>query len=214
MGILFSADGLYARIMERFWELLVISLLWIVCSIPLVTAGAASAAAYHTAAKVVRHGADKPIPAFFSSFKTNLRQSIPLTIGAGILLLMLGAECLALYSNPEAGTGMIILLCFALLSVLGALAYLWPCLSRFNRSSLSFLQMAVTLTFRHFPVTVLVLLLRATMLGAVWLMPWGIMIFPGAALWIETYLMERILLRYSPIPEENSPEAQMWYYQK
>ena len=56
---IFSPDGLYARVMNGFWNILVLSVLWMLCCLPVVTLGAASTAAYYAAAKVIRRKTGK-----------------------------------------------------------------------------------------------------------------------------------------------------------
>ena len=66
--------------------------------------------------------------------------------------------------------------------------------------------------FRHFPSALLV---GAMIAGAFYLgyrTLWGIFIFPGLALYGSTFIMERVLLKYMPEPEEGSEEAEKWYY--
>lgn len=75
---IFSPDGLYARVMNGFWNILVLSVLWMLCCLPVVTLGAASTAAYYAAAKVIRRKTGKIYSEFFSSFRRNFRQSVPL----------------------------------------------------------------------------------------------------------------------------------------
>ena len=100
-----------------------------------------------------------------------------------------------------------------LLAVCGCGIYLWACLSRFDQSSFALFRMSVVLTFRHFPTTILLLALFILGILGVYLMPWGILIFPGCVYVLSTYPMERILLKYSPKVPEGDAEAQKWYYQ-
>ena len=36
---------------------------------------------------------------------------------------------------------------------------------------------------------------------------------PGAAALIQTFLLEPLLKKYAPVPQEGSEEAGKWYYQ-
>lgn len=209
----FSMDGAYARFMNWLWNLLVLSVLWLVCCLPVVTIGAASTAAYYAASKVIRHRTGRIHQEFFSSFRRNFGQSLVLTVLWLLLALVLGAECLYLYSDPQVPASMLYLFAAMLLAVVGCSAYLWACLSRFDKSSFQLFRMSVVLTFRHFLTTILLLALFLLVLVGVYDMPWGILLFPGCGYYLSTYPMERILLKYSPKVSEDDPEAQKWYYQ-
>lgn len=210
---LFSMEGRYARVMNWLWNVLVLSILWLVCSLPVLTLGASSTAAYYAASKVIRHKTGRIHQEFFSSFRHNLRQSLPLTLVVELLAAVIGMECLYLYSDSRIPIPVICLFAAMLLAVLGCGSYLWACLSRFDRGSLALFRMSVVLTFRHLLTTVLLLALLIGCLLGVYFMPWGILLFPGCGFFLSTYPMERILLKYSPKVSEDDPEAQKWYYQ-
>ena len=210
---LFSMDGPYARIMNWVWDVLILSILWFVCCIPVVTIGASCTAAYYATSKVIRHHTGRIHQEFFSSFKRNIRQSIPLTVLFLLFKFVIVIECLYFYSDTRFPVAVLYFFYSMLLAVLGCALYLWACLSRFDRSSFALLRMSVILTFRHLLTTVLLLSLMILTILGIYLMPWGILVFPGFMYVLSSYLMERILLKYSPKVSENDPEGQKWYYQ-
>ncbi len=209
---LFSPDGRFARFMNLLWSLILTSGLWILCSLPVITAGAASAAAYYAMAKTVRFHTGSTAPEFFRCFKQNLRQSLPLSIGLTLALALCIVEAMYLYGDESVPLWFLYVfyLMALLLAALGI--YIWPCLSRFEMGNMALLRMGVLLLFRYLPYTLAFLLGLAALLAGIWLMPWGLPLFPGLAVYLETFLMERILLRCSPKPEAGSPEAKKWYY--
>ena len=209
---LFSQDGRFARFMNLLWGLIVTSGLWIVCSLPVVTAGAAASAAYYAVAKTVRFHTGTTAQEFFRCFKQNLRQSLPLSIGLTLALALVVVEPMYLYS--DAAVPLWFLYVFYLMALLLAALglYVWPCLSRFEMGNMALLRMGVVLMFRYLHYTLALLAGLGALLAGIYLMPWGLPLFPGLAVYGETFLMERVLLRCSPKPEEGSPEAKKWYY--
>ncbi len=199
--------------MNWFWNILVLSVLWLVCCLPVFTIGAASTAAYYAAAKTVRHKTGKISSEFFSSFRSNFCQSVPLTLVILLLTALLAVECIYLYSDSRVPAGVLYLFIAMLLAMCAMAFYLWACFSRFSLRSFQLFRMAVVLTFRHLLTTLLLLLLLCVCLAGIYLMPWGILVFPGLALYFSTYPMEKVLLRYSPKVSEDDTEAQKWYYQ-
>lgn len=209
---LFSMNGHYSRIMNWLWNVLVINILWVLCCLPVFTIGVASTAAYYAMAKCVRHNTGKVVSEFFSSFRANFKQAFLLTLILGFVLTAVLLECIYLYSNPSVPLVFLYLFYFMTAMVAACAIYTWPCLSRFHKGTIALLQMGMILVFRHLLTTVLLLLfLFITMIG-VYLMPWGILIFPGLMLYLQSFLMEKVLLRYSPKPTEEE-EASKWYYQ-
>ena len=54
MSGLFAPEGLLGRALSRFTELLTLSCLWLLCSIPLLTMGASMTALYTMTLRMVR----------------------------------------------------------------------------------------------------------------------------------------------------------------
>ena len=86
---LFNYDNPVWRFIGKLGDLILLNILWIVCSIPIVTAGASTTAVYYVTLKLVRDENDSTIKNFFHSFKENFKQSIIiwlLLMAAGALL--------------------------------------------------------------------------------------------------------------------------------
>ncbi len=210
---LFSLNGPYARFMNFLWNRIVLSVLWLLCCIPVVTIGAASAAAYYAAAKSLRHHTGTVVKTFFSAFRLNFRQATLFTFVYGAVLCFLILDCIYIYSNPAFPLPVLYLFYFLVVLAVADAIYLFPCMSRFAMGHFPLFRMSALLMTRRFLSTILLLLLFAGVVLAVYLMPWGILLFPGLGTWIQTYLMEPALLSVSPKPEPGSEEAQKWYYQ-
>ena len=77
---MFNQDSTFMTILNKAADMVILSVLWCVCSLPLLTIGASSSALYHTAVKVIRQGRGYAFSAFLTSFRQNLKQTIPLTL--------------------------------------------------------------------------------------------------------------------------------------
>lgn len=72
---IFSLDGPVGRALERFAALLGVSILWLVCSFPLATIGASTAALYTMTLRMVRNEEGKIVSGFFRAFRENFKKS-------------------------------------------------------------------------------------------------------------------------------------------
>lgn len=210
---LFAMNGPYARFMNWLWNILVVSVLWVLCCIPVFTIGPATTAAYYTMAKSVRRHNGAVASEFFSAFRSNFRQAAVFTLIFGLVLGILFLECVYLYSVPEVPLWFLYIFYFMILTAVAVTLYAWPCLSRFHLRNFELFRMAAILTFRHLTTTILLLLLLGAMCVGIYLMPWGILVFPGFMLWLQSFLMEKILMIYAPKKDEVKPDQQKWYYQ-
>ena len=93
MNKFFSIDSPLMVALGRIMDLVILSFLWLICSIPVITAGSATAALDYVTLKLVRGDEVKVAGAFFHSFKTNLKQGIVLTL----IFLILGGVLFADY---------------------------------------------------------------------------------------------------------------------
>lgn len=208
----FAIDGVYARIMNGIWNFLVISVLWILCCIPVFTIGASCTAAYYTAAKVIRGKEGKAVSEFFHAFRLNLKQSVLFSVIYGILLAVLLLECYYIYNDKSVSLPVLYLFYGLVLLLIANGQYLFPCLSRFSMKNFPLFRMATLLSIRHLITTILLLCLFGGMCILVYLMPWGILIFPGVMFYLKTFPMERVLRKSMPKLDDDDPEKQKWYY--
>ena len=93
----FSLENPIWKFIGNLADFFLLSCLWYLCCLPVVTAGAATTALYYVTLKMARGQEGQLIPAFFHSFKQNLKQATALWVGylaVGILLVLDLVICL------------------------------------------------------------------------------------------------------------------------
>ena len=83
--------SLFDRIFGFLGQLIALNLLWIVCSLPVITAGASTTALFYCTLKLHKDGDIRVIHDFFRSFKQNFKQATLiwiLMLAAGVLIHM------------------------------------------------------------------------------------------------------------------------------
>lgn len=213
---IFSPDTKFARFMNVLADILLAGILWIVCSIPLVTIAASTTSAYYAMAKCARHSAGRVTREFFHSFKDNFKQSLPVGIAVLVSSVFIVIDELYLWNNRSSlNDGLFIAMLLAIFVVVGIFMYYCPLLSRFSDTNLNILKMACVLMFRYLPLTLGVIALLILSVIGVILMPWAVLVIPGVFVYICTFPMERILHKISPEKEENivDEEEKTWYNQ-
>ena len=89
---LFNYDNPVWRFIGKFWDVLVVNLLWIICSIPIVTIGASTTAMYYVTLRLVRDEDGYTIRSFFKSFKDNFKQATAIWLIFLVVGLILGFD--------------------------------------------------------------------------------------------------------------------------
>ncbi|MCR5685263.1 MAG: DUF624 domain-containing protein [Lachnospiraceae bacterium] len=212
-GNFFGADGPLNKFADVFVGVFVTGLLTVILCVPVITAGPALTSGYYTMTKVVRHHEGYMLKSYFKSFLLNIRVSLPSWI---LYLAAIAVLIFDMYYMDMTSGAFSIAISGALIAI-AAILFMNICffyieLSRFNMKGFELFKFSMLTMFRHFPSALLV---GAMIAGAFYLgyrTLWGIFIFPGLALYGSTFIMERVLLKYMPEPEEGSEEAEKWYY--
>ncbi len=72
---IFNYDNPVWRFIGKFFDVMVLNILWTVCSIPVFTMGASTTAVYYVTLKLVRDEEGPVTRSFFKSFKENFKQA-------------------------------------------------------------------------------------------------------------------------------------------
>ena len=84
-------DNRIIRILTTLCDFLILNILWLVCSVPVITAGASTTALYSVMFKIIKKEEGYIIKSFLKAFRQNFKQS---TI---IWLLLIGTGCIVGY---------------------------------------------------------------------------------------------------------------------
>ena len=208
----FSIDGRFARFMNFLWSLIEISILQLICSLPVITVCVAAAAGYYAVSKSLRFHTGTPGKEFFRGIQKNLRQGLILTLIFGTILGVLILDCTYFYGNQRENS-LALLYLFYGLTVLTfvVMEYAAACLSRFQMKTGALLRMALVLSAKHMLTTVLLLTLTAALAFCLFMMPWGLLIFPALAMYLSTFLLEPVLRKYTP--ELKPGQEKKWYHE-
>ncbi len=210
----FSMSGKIAVFFTRIADMAILSLLWIVMCIPVLTVIPSSIALYYTAAKVLKRDCGNVFPEFFRSFRENLRQGCALDViylALGAVLIGIHAFSKGLGLGTEWGNAYYIfyLVCIVLLAAVSF--YLLPVLSRFQVSLFGGFRLAVYFAFRNLGTLIPMLITLAGACAIIYIFPIAALVLPGFYAYLMTNSVEPALRNY--IIRELDPEehAHMWY---
>lgn len=188
-------------------DMVILSCLWILCSIPLLTIGAATTALYDCAARCVRGGDDKLFARFFRTFRRELIPSIPtFLLWCGVIIG--GYAAISTYGNSVAVTDVSVAITTALLLLLtvvvGIAVWVFPLLSRFTFGIAQLNVTAIKLALLHLPRTMAlgIITVLACFLCLQFIAP--LFFLPALLAWVWTLLLEGVFQKY----ERDLPEAE------
>lgn len=202
MNGLFGPDSGLMKVLTAISDIVLISMLWLICSLPVVTVGASTTAAYYTIMKVVHKKTGYISREFFKSFKLNFKDSLIITIVYELLMALLMYNIYTMYQamgvdEPSSVTFYLLFTyCVLFLILLAVMIYTYPTLSRFVMKRFKIVRFAVYATFRHMLTTLLLLIVFIISFVALIVFPVCVIIMPGLCLYVYSIFMEKILRRY------------------
>ena len=213
----FNSENPVFRFTGRVLDILVLSVMWVVCSLPIVTIGPASAALYYSCVKCLRYKEGGAYRSFLSAFKLNLKPGIGVTVVLLVLAVVLDAGYV--FFTMAAGTGeqlwglLRITYLVVLLLPMAVLTCAFPLLSRFACTVGGVLSTSLRLTFRHLPRLIAAAAVN-TVCIFVTLKGWyyGLMLLvPALDALALSYLLEPVFRRYTPEEENEDGGERPWY---
>ena len=169
MGRIFHPDSPVVRFLTKVAELVALNLLWVVCCLPVITAGPSTTALYCVARAMVRREHPSVARDFFKAFAANFKQSllvwlilmIPMGLAAAFLILT-GSSVL------KVGFGLKALCWIGTVIVACVWTYVHPLMAGFDNTLGNTLKNALLLPLANPIVAVLTTVLNWLPL-AVWL---------------------------------------------
>lgn len=209
MKRLFDLESPLMSGLIKLFDCICLSVLWLVCCIPLVTAGAASAALYTTVFKYIRREEGTLAATYFGAFKENFRRSTLAGLVSLALLAVLVLDALVFRSLRLSGSAMgsfygasLVLIGIALTWMIYLAAYS----ARFNGSVRDVLRWSFVLMVIH-PLRALEVF--AVLAAGVVLslsLPFVALIAPAGIFWCASILIEKVFLLHLR-PEDAEAEA-------
>ena len=159
---MFQYDGLVVRSLSRIGDMIILNALWLLCCIPVVTAGPATTAAQYVALKFVRDEGTSVIRMFFHSFRRNFRQSLVLGIIAQVLGSVLVVDLWLVLTgriafSPQVRLVLLALLWLFLFLYLILMIYVWAVMARFENTIKMTVFNACILAIANIRVTLMML---------------------------------------------------------
>lgn len=191
-------------------QLILLSILWTVCCLPVITVGASTVALYYTVVKVLRRNQDSLFAAFFREFRNNFLQSLNINMVFlcyfGILAYFAIPRLSAAQSGADIGF-------YALvgLAILGALplSFVYPTISRFYHKGGALVRFLLMVIGKHPHIVLGCTLLLAAGILLVLSNPAALLFVPGVVCYVQSLLLEPVFRKYSAA--DSDPNYEMWY---
>ena len=137
-------EHIIVRLLTRIFDFLLLNVLWVLCSIPVISLGASTTALYSVMLKIVENEEGYIIWDFLKAFKRNFRQSTTVWC----ILLGIGVALFADYQFVQNISGVMrtigmVLLGMIVLVYIYEVVFVFPLIARFDNTTINMLKNAV-----------------------------------------------------------------------
>ncbi len=199
MSRFFNLDNPVWKFIGRIADLFVLSILWYICLIPIITTGSATSALYYVTLKMTRNLEGKIVSQFFESFKDNLKQTvIPWTSGLITVLFLFIDIRMALLRPSTLSLALTICFLICAFMLIVFLSMLFPLIARCNDSIKIQLKNCMGICIKNPLACVSVALITVSVFLFAVFVFWPLLIIaPGLSAYINSYVINNIFHKYS-----------------
>lgn len=195
MNGFFNLDGPFYKWGTEVADIMILSLLWLVCCIPIVTIGASTTALFYVCGKKARKEDVYVFRGFFKSFKENFLQGTLLTIIFSLLWYS-GYLYFRILTSGAASNWVKIAGLFFIIQLIFITLYVFPILSRFDMPIKNIILSSFIFANRHFISTIIcAVLFGVCVFVTLSLSPFSIFAF-GIYAMVSSFLFQRIFTKY------------------
>ena len=157
MKSVFGYEGPLFGFLDKFASLLWLNILWLVCSIPIVTIGASTTAMYYVALKMVKNEESYITKSFFKSFKQNFLQATIIWIVLLIAAALVVYDLIVCRNNTSGIFAVINVAAYAagFIVILVGL-YVFALLAKFDNTTVNTVKNAFFISILNIPYTLVI----------------------------------------------------------
>lgn len=199
MHSLFDMDGPLMNGLTKIFDCIMLSVCWLLASLPIVTMGAACGAMYRTVYRCIRHDEGTALKTFWSSWRANLKTGIKVWIPVLGMLVFLLADALILRGMVSQGKPLAQLL--GVIVVLFCVACVWAAYctayaARFEGSLKDVLWLSLFLVLSHPLMGIVIFLFLAMGIALALLVPFLVLFLPALICLAVSFPMETVFRRH------------------
>lgn len=199
MNAIFNPENRFWMFMDKVMDAMIISILWLVCSLPVVTMGAATTAVFQFTLYQVRDEEGYVWKSFFKAFRQNFRQATILWLGGlavGAFLLVDVYLCMHLRIPGTLRMALLVGLgCIGLIYLLTML-YVLPLMACFQVSVKTAVRDSFVMAVGNLPVSLLILVIYGIFTVLACYRPGAAVFCVGLAIFVSSYLFHFVFRRY------------------
>lgn len=200
-------DSPLNEIISKTVDIILLSALWFLCCLPVITIGASTTALYYSVVKAIRKNRGYAVKNFFHAFAGNFFPATLLWLFYGVMavLLYICFVFASVLQDPGLRNFMNVVYLFISFVLFGMGCFSFPVLSRCSMKCGAIIRFSFGLLVKHFPFALIMVLMVTAAIVLMWFVPFLVFCIPAIAVLLFSLPTEKIMRIYTP-KEENG-----WY---
>ncbi|MBQ1193791.1 MAG: DUF624 domain-containing protein [Lachnospiraceae bacterium] len=204
MDRIFNLDGPVWGFFSKLGSAFLLSILWTVTSLPVITIGASNAAIYYVMLKIFDEKDVKVVREYFKAFKENFKRATLIWIPLLLIILvgLVDVYICMLIGGYLGFVGAILFLCAEIVLVL-FMIYVFPLVGRFENTLKQTVKNGLLMPIKHYFVTLWIMLVIAGVVALGFVFPPVTLFLPGVMAFAISWPLYYVFQKYTP--EETDP---------
>ena len=209
---IFNLDSPIGRAMNTVADIMILSVLWVVCSLPVFTVGAATTALYYASMRSVRQEGSV-FKDFFRAFRDDFKKSLMFTLLLAGAVLLIAGDFWIFSKVQLAGESVLRVILYAVIFLLIMIvSYFFPLLARYDAATKAHIKNAFLLSISSPLTTLIVAAMNAApillfLIKPVWffrVLPFITILWVGMAAHINSRILLKLFEKIQPSEENHN----------
>lgn len=198
MDRFFNLNNPIWKFVGNMADFFILSMLWYLCSLPLFTIGASTAALYYVTLKMASDQEGKIVQQFFQAFRENFRQSTLIWLITATIGIILSIDLYyALHAGTDFASAMLIISAVVGVLYLCMETFIFVLVARVRNTTTAIVRITGGMVVQNFMPIFTGVIVYAGFLGAGLFLFWPLLVlFPGMPAYLNSLLYNRILAKY------------------
>lgn len=190
-------EHLFFKVMYAISDMAVLSILWIIGSLPIMTIGASTTALFYVAGKKVGGKDSKIVADFLKSYKQNFLQSMLITILLGIMWFSSVTYMMMGYSSLKNGFHLsIVIMVLVAFEVIMMTIYMCALLAKYELKTITIIKNSFLFTHAYFLESIKAFSVVVIMLFCLLMVPGLVILLPGAIALSTSHFVRHSIVKF------------------
>lgn len=198
---MFKLDSPLMNFLNKVADIMILNVMFLLCSIPIITIGASFSAAYYMGYKMVKNEESYIAKGFLKAFKENFRQSTIIWVLVLLVIGILAADYrIILYSGIEFAQWIRISTVTVTLIIAMGVVFVFALQARYTNTVKNTIRNSFLMALSHLPTAFLLIVVYAVPVVIFYfvpqILPALVLLSMGAVLYFKSFLLLRVFAKY------------------